>query len=29
MLVEGGMVADLKGLWRKLDLPEQLRRWSL
>jgi UDP-N-acetyl-D-galactosamine dehydrogenase len=28
-LAEGGMVADLKGMWRKLDLPEQLRRWSL
>ena len=26
---EGGMVADLKGMWRKLDLPEGIRRWTL
>ena len=25
----GGMVADLKGMWRKLDLPDGVRRWSL
>ncbi len=28
-VADGGMVADPKGMWRKLDLPEQLRRWSL
>jgi len=24
----GGLVADLKGVWRKLDLPPGLRRWQ-
>ena len=28
-VADGGMVADLKGMWRKLDLPEHIRRWSL
>jgi UDP-N-acetyl-D-galactosamine dehydrogenase len=29
-LVEGGgMVADLKGMWGQLELPGQVRRWSL
>src|SRR5262245_21704449 len=26
---DGGVVADLKGMWRKLELPAGLRRWSL
>ena len=26
---EGGLVADLKGMWRGLDLPGTVRRWSL
>lgn len=26
---EGGLVADVKGMWRGLDLPPGLRRWSL
>ena len=25
----GGLVADLKGMWRGLDLPDGLRRWQL
>jgi len=28
-VVEGGTVADLKGIWRALELPPHLRRWSL
>ena len=24
----GGLVADLKGVWRKLELPPGLRRWQ-
>ncbi|WP_294123810.1 nucleotide sugar dehydrogenase [Sphingomonas sp.] len=28
-VADGGMVADLKGMWRKLDLPDGFRRWSL
>jgi UDP-N-acetyl-D-glucosamine/UDP-N-acetyl-D-galactosamine dehydrogenase len=24
----GGLVADIKGMWRSLDLPEALRRWQ-
>jgi UDP-N-acetyl-D-galactosamine dehydrogenase len=26
---EGGVVADLKGIWRDLDLPNGVKRWSL
>jgi UDP-N-acetyl-D-galactosamine dehydrogenase len=26
---DGGLVADVKGVWRGLALPENLRRWSL
>jgi UDP-N-acetyl-D-galactosamine dehydrogenase len=26
---DGGLVADVKGLWRGLDLPPGVRRWSL
>ena len=29
LLVDGGMVADLKGIWRIFDLPSGIRRWSL
>jgi UDP-N-acetyl-D-galactosamine dehydrogenase len=29
LVVEGGCVADLKGIWRRLDLGSGLRRWSL
>jgi UDP-N-acetyl-D-galactosamine dehydrogenase len=29
LLRPGGLVADLKGLWRHLELPEQLHRWTL
>lgn len=25
----GGLIADIKGMWRKTTLPEGLRRWSL
>jgi len=28
-LTDNGVVADLKGMWRKLDLPAGLRRWTL
>jgi UDP-N-acetyl-D-galactosamine dehydrogenase len=28
-VADGGMVADLKGMWRNLELPGQIRRWSL
>jgi UDP-N-acetyl-D-galactosamine dehydrogenase len=28
-LAEGGLVADLKGMWRMLDLPAGIQRWSL
>jgi UDP-N-acetyl-D-galactosamine dehydrogenase len=28
-VADGGVVADLKGMWRKLELPAQLRRWTL
>jgi UDP-N-acetyl-D-galactosamine dehydrogenase len=28
-LLPGGLVADLKGMWRDLDLPDDLRRWTL
>jgi UDP-N-acetyl-D-glucosamine/UDP-N-acetyl-D-galactosamine dehydrogenase len=29
LLRPGGLVADLKGLWRRLELPEGLQRWTL
>ena len=29
LLRESGLVADIKGLWRKIDLPERLRYWLL
>jgi UDP-N-acetyl-D-galactosamine dehydrogenase len=29
LLRPGGLVADLKGLWRHLELPPGLRRWTL
>ena len=28
-VTDGGMVADLKGMWRTLELPAGVRRWSL
>jgi UDP-N-acetyl-D-galactosamine dehydrogenase len=28
-VASGGLVADLKGMWRKLELPDEVRRWSL
>jgi UDP-N-acetyl-D-galactosamine dehydrogenase len=28
-LSEEALVADLKGMWRNLDLPDHIRRWSL
>jgi UDP-N-acetyl-D-galactosamine dehydrogenase len=28
-VADGGMVADLKGMWRALTLPDEIRRWSL
>ncbi len=29
LLRPGGLVADIKGMWRAVDLPEGLRRWVL
>ncbi|MDH3235197.1 MAG: nucleotide sugar dehydrogenase [Alphaproteobacteria bacterium] len=29
LVVPGGLVADIKGMWRRLTLPEGLRRWEL
>ena len=29
MVKEGGLLADLKGIWRRLDLGDGVRRWSL
>lgn len=29
LLKPGGLVADIKGIWRGADLGEGLRRWSL
>ena len=29
MLRSGGLVADIKGMWRGLELPASLRRWQL
>ena len=28
-VADGGVVADLKGMWRTLELPDRVRRWSL
>lgn len=29
LVKEGGLVADIKGMWRNLDLPADCRRWGL
>ncbi|OHC78711.1 MAG: UDP-N-acetyl-D-galactosamine dehydrogenase [Rhodospirillales bacterium RIFCSPLOWO2_12_FULL_58_28] len=29
LLRRGGLVADIKGIWRGIDLPEGVRRWEL
>ena len=29
LVVENGLVADVKGIWRTLDLPDGIRRWQL
>ena len=29
LLVRGGLVADIKGMWRGLTLPDHIRRWQL
>lgn len=29
LLVEGGLVADLKGMWRDIDMPPEYIRWNL
>lgn len=29
LLVDGGLVADVKGMWRQTTLPDGLRRWQL
>ena len=29
MVAPGGLVADIKGLWRHIDLPQGVRRWDL
>ena len=29
MVASGGLVADIKGLWRHINLPEGVRRWNL
>ncbi|MDX1739326.1 MAG: hypothetical protein R3261_13890 [Alphaproteobacteria bacterium] len=29
LLKDGGLVADIKGMWRNRPLPDNLRRWSL
>lgn len=29
LLKHGGLAADIKGIWRKLNLPDQVRRWQL
>jgi len=26
---DGGLIADLKGMWRDIDLPDGIRRWNL
>ena len=29
LLVDGGLIADVKGIWRNLDLPRTYSRWVL
>ena len=29
LLEPGGVIADVKGMWRKMDLPAGYRRWQL
>ncbi|HZD25033.1 MAG TPA: hypothetical protein VE631_02145, partial [Alphaproteobacteria bacterium] len=29
LLRRGGLVADIKGMWRHLALPQSVRRWQL
>ncbi len=29
LLVDGGLVADVKGMWRGLEIPARFRRWQL
>jgi UDP-N-acetyl-D-galactosamine dehydrogenase len=29
MVRPGGLIADIKGMWRKLDLPDGYPRWQL
>jgi len=29
LLKPGGLVADVKGIWKRLDLPGEIRRWQL
>ena len=29
LLAPGGLVADIKNMWREVDLPDRLRRWTL
>ena len=29
LLRPGGLLADLKGMWRDLRLPDRIRRWVL
>ena len=29
MLTPGGLIADVKGMWRGMDIPDGLRRWQL
>ena len=28
-VMDGGLVADLKGMWRDIELPAGIRRWNL
>jgi len=29
LLVEGGLIADLKGMWRAIKMPDSIKRWNL
>ncbi len=29
MLEDGGLIADIKGMWRGMDTPDGYRRWQL
>lgn len=29
LLTAGGLLADIKGMWRKIDVPEETRRWQI